>query len=663
MTETTAHEREGVRPVCRGLESPQTPGRFRKGVAASIVVAGVAVLSLASAGIAHSAPRVALVVGNGGYDPRNITRLDNPVNDARLMEATLKSVGFEVVLATDAGQDEMKGAIKAFGRRLREAGRDAVGLFYYAGHGVEAGGNNYLIPLGAEVESATDLQTDTVPAQWVLSRMEDAGNRLNLVILDACRNNPYAGRVRGGGRGLVRMDAPSGSLIAYSAAPGKEADDGEGENSPYTLALAGALVEPGLKVEDVFKRVRARVEEETGRKARKQTPWEHSSLKGDFYFVPPEVDDDDPGPGPGGGRPGVDEAKNAYETAEREHTIAAYQAVVAHFPGFYATLAQAKVKELEAAAEAERKRRAEAERKRKAEAERKRKAEEARRFAELVPAMVRIPGGCFQMGSPESEAGRDDDERRHEVCVEDFSIGKHEVTRKAFRRFVESTGHQTEAELNAGGVDGCYSRVEKDNEAKWEWTAGRSWRSPGFEQPEYEYGENYPVVCVSFNDAQKYLQWLSNKTGREFRLPTEAEWEYAARAGTETSRHWGDDLSDACAYANVADRTKGGSSGRSSFSSSHECTDGYFFPAPVGRYRENGFGLHDMMGNVWEWTCSEYDRDYGEAETVCATGSDGRRVLRGGSWSDTPWRVRSAYRYGYDPDSRDANLGFRLVQD
>ena len=220
-----------------------------------------AVLWAVQAGVAaESTLRVALVVGNGGYDPANIVRLDNPVNDARLMAATLERVGFEVSLVTDAGQDAMRRAIKAFGRRLRGAGASAVGLFYYAGHGVEAGGSNYLIPVGADVESAMDLQSDAVPAQWVLSRMEAAGNRLNMVILDACRNNPYAGQVRGsGGRGLARMDAPSGSLIAYSAGPGQVAADGEGENSPYTLALAEALVEPGMKVEEVFKRVRVRV--------------------------------------------------------------------------------------------------------------------------------------------------------------------------------------------------------------------------------------------------------------------------------------------------------------------------------------------------------------------------------------------------------------------
>ena len=221
-----------------------------------------------------------------------------------------------------------------------------MGLFYYAGHGVEAGGSNYLIPLGAEVESAMDLASDAMPAQWVLSRMEAAENRLNMVILDACRNNPYAGRVRGGGRGLARMDAPSGSLIAYSAGPGQVAADGEGGNSPYTRALAAALVEPGLRVEEVFKRVRIRVEDETGRTGSRQTPWESSSLRGDFYFVAAAQHDEGLAPGPGtvagGGTPSADEAKNAYDTAVRENTVAAYRAVVEHFPGFYATLAQRK---------------------------------------------------------------------------------------------------------------------------------------------------------------------------------------------------------------------------------------------------------------------------------------------------------------------------------
>ena len=281
-----------------------TLARTRKEIAASVVLAAGMVLWLALAGAAaDAAPRVALVVGNGGYDPANITRLDNPVNDARLMASTLETVGFEVSLVTDADRESMNEAIEEFGRRLKVEGRDAVGLFYYAGHGVEAKGRNYLIPLGAEIGSELEFQSSAVRAQYVLDWMEHAGNRLNMLILDACRDNPYGGK-RGGKRGLERMDAPSGSLIAYAAGPGKTATDGDGENSPYTLALAQTLVEPGLKVEEVFKRVRIRVEEQTGED---QTPWENTSLKGDFYFVPPREVDEDPGPVAGGVTEDADE--------------------------------------------------------------------------------------------------------------------------------------------------------------------------------------------------------------------------------------------------------------------------------------------------------------------------------------------------------------------
>ena len=234
----------------------------------------------------HAAPslagqRVALVVGNGGYAAENIPALANPVNDAKSMARALEASGFEVRLVTDADQAAMRAAIEAFGERLEQADGDAVGLFYYAGHGVEVRGRNYLIPIGAEIERAVEFKTDAVPAEWVLSWMEEAGNRLNMVILDACRNNPF-GKQRGASQGLAQMDAPSGTLIAYSAAPGQVAVDGEGENSPYTAALAQALVEPGLRVEDVFKRVRVKVEAATNAR---QTPWESSSLRGDFYFV------------------------------------------------------------------------------------------------------------------------------------------------------------------------------------------------------------------------------------------------------------------------------------------------------------------------------------------------------------------------------------------
>ena len=296
--------------------------------------------------------RVALVVGNGGYVAENIPALANPVNDAKLMAKALETNGFEVRLVTDADQAAMKAALKAFGEQLEQAGDDAVGLFYYAGHGVEVLGHNYLIPIGAEIDRAVEFQTDAVPAEWVLSWMEASGNRLNMVILDACRNNPF-GRHRGGSQGLAKMDAPSGTLIAYSAAPGQVAVDGEGENSPYMAALAQAMAEPGLRVEDVFKRVRVTVETATNGK---QTPWESNSLRGDFYFVAKAEELPAPKSSPSSVSEKVTEltvqqlAAKAYEAAARAYTISGYQLVVERFPGtFYAGLAAEQLDKLKRA--------------------------------------------------------------------------------------------------------------------------------------------------------------------------------------------------------------------------------------------------------------------------------------------------------------------------
>ncbi|MDD9980364.1 MAG: caspase family protein [Gammaproteobacteria bacterium] len=315
----------------------------------------LAVVAVLCSGQGWASSRVALVVGNGAYTAGNIPALANPVNDAKLMADALKTSGFEVQLVTDADQAAMKASIKAFGERLEQAGGESVGLFYYAGHGVEAKGHNYLIPIGAEIARELEFRSDAVPADWVMSWMAEAGNRLNIVILDACRNNPYEGRYRGASQGLAEMRAPTGTLIAYSAGPKQKAEDGkEGENSPYTAALAKTLVEPGLKIEEVFKRVRNSVLEVT--KGR-QTPWESSSLRGDFYFVA-QVEEP---PAPEPPTVAVTEtvspeltvrqlAARAYEAAERIHTISSYRLVIEQFPGtLYAGLAEQQVEKLTSA--------------------------------------------------------------------------------------------------------------------------------------------------------------------------------------------------------------------------------------------------------------------------------------------------------------------------
>lgn len=220
--------------------------------------------------------RLALVIGNGSYTN---SPLRNPVNDASDVARELKTLGFEVLSYTNLNQNEMKRAVREFGKKLKDNG--GIGLFYYAGHGVQVKGVNYLIPVDAQAGSEEEVEYESVEAGFVLAQMEAAGNSLNIVILDACRNNPFARSYRSADKGLAQMNAPSGTLIAYSTAPGSVAADGTGENGVYTAELLKQMKMPNLSIEDVFKQVRIAVRSQT---QNKQTPWESSSLIGNFYF-------------------------------------------------------------------------------------------------------------------------------------------------------------------------------------------------------------------------------------------------------------------------------------------------------------------------------------------------------------------------------------------
>lgn len=224
----------------------------------------------------QSEQRVALVIGNGAYE---VAPLKNPVNDAQDIARVLGEIGFEVIHKENLGQNEMKRAIRAFGEKLRNGG---IGLFYYAGHGVQVNGINYLVPVDAKVESEEEVEYESVDAGFVLAQMEGARNRMNIMILDACRNNPFARSFRSASRGLAQMNAPSGTLIAYATAPGSVASDGGGRNGIYTQEFLSNMRTPGLGIEEVFKRVRISVRNLT---QGKQTPWEASSLTGSFSFI------------------------------------------------------------------------------------------------------------------------------------------------------------------------------------------------------------------------------------------------------------------------------------------------------------------------------------------------------------------------------------------
>lgn len=240
-----------------------------------------------AAGWAAAEPRIALVIGNGAYQAVNA--LPNPPHDAALMAKALRQAGFQVTLVEDADLARMGAAVTDFGKALRAAGAEATGLFYYAGHGVQSFGQNFIVPVDARLTNAADLSLVALDAQSVLRQMFSAHNRTNIVILDACRNNPFD-QVRDlTDSGLAEMSAPTGTFLAYATAPGAVALDGADGNSPFTKALAARIATPGLPIEQVFKEVRIAVLDQT---QGHQTPWDTSSLTGAFVFTPDSAGSD-----------------------------------------------------------------------------------------------------------------------------------------------------------------------------------------------------------------------------------------------------------------------------------------------------------------------------------------------------------------------------------
>lgn len=299
-------------------------------------------LLLLTPGEALARERIALVIGNGAYP--NIGELLNPPNDARLIGETLEQLGFEVVQHTNLSQKPLKRAIKAFGERLNRARKDALGLFYYAGHGVQVDGLNYLLPVNVDIDNEADVDIEAVSMNSVLQRMAYAGNDMNIVILDACRNNPFKRGFRSVSRGLARMDAARGTLIAYATAPGDVAADGSGRNSPYSAALASNLLRPGASIERIFKQVRNDVIKRTNSA---QIPWESSSLTGaDYYLTPGSAGQPDPGLA----LAGEDSPEVVFwQSIEDSNSTEAFEAYLNQYPeGVFAALARVKIKQLDA---------------------------------------------------------------------------------------------------------------------------------------------------------------------------------------------------------------------------------------------------------------------------------------------------------------------------
>ena len=270
--------------------------------------------------------------------------------------------------------------------------------------------------------------------------------------------------------------------------------------------------------------------------------------------------------------------------------------------------------------------------------------------------MVAIPAGRFMMGAAPGEEdaeGLDEyfkyrSDPRHAVEVRRFSAGKYEVTRGQYRIFAEATKRVAGGCWGWGGTD-------------FVWEPKSDWRSPGFSQD-----DRHPVTCVSWDDASAYAKWLSERTGKRYRLLTEAEWEYAARAGTTTARYWSDDREQLCAHANGADHTARAEARHAAGWHVADCKDGYAYTAPVGTFRPNPFGLHDMLGNVREWTQDCWNGNYKGAPadgSAWSTGDCELRAVRGGAWIDSPVSLRAAARVGSPIEVKVFTRGIRVARD
>ncbi|MDR1899744.1 MAG: SUMF1/EgtB/PvdO family nonheme iron enzyme [Treponema sp.] len=488
----------------------------------------------------------ALLIGNNNY-PASIGPLLNPVADVTAVAEKLRGLGYRVDFKTNLNLQQMSEAVEQYRRNL-SASEANEGFFWYAGHGVQIDGQNYLVPLNADPASRSSLRFSSYSADRLLATLEEAGNRVNVVILDACRNAPQLAATRGS-RGLaVISSTPPDMIVMYSTAAGQVAQDGDkGRRSPFTEAFLKNIDKP-----EPLTLVLQDISSDTYRlSGNTQSPWLAGTFRSNprYSLKPPAAAAAAPAQTAPAPRPAVVRPAAAPERPAPED-------------------------------------------------------------------LVRVPGGTFTMGSPPSEPGGDDDKVQHQVTVSAFYMGKYEVTQKEYQALM------------------------------------------GNNPSEFK-GDTLPVERVSWFDAVKYCNARSLKEGLDpaytingetvawnrnaggYRLPTEAEWEYACRAGTTAPFYTGNS-------ADAAGWYKDNSGGKTH---------------PAGQKQPNRWGLYDMHGNVHEWCWDWFGAYSGAAQTDPAGAASGSyRVLRGGSWGSGAQYLRSANRGDYTPSNRLNNSGFRLVR-
>ncbi|MFM0056330.1 SUMF1/EgtB/PvdO family nonheme iron enzyme [Paraburkholderia phytofirmans] len=599
-------------------------------------------------------PRIALVIGNGAYGadgvgdagrdgPRVEALRENAPRDAIAMRDKLQTLGFDVIMRTNATPQQMREAIGEFHQRLRAGG---VGLFYFAGHGMRIGPQTLLIPAGLDARSPAAVVRNGVDLHTVLQAMRGPrGGRLNLVILDTCLYDPFSATSTDDTSAL-----PRNTVVAYATAPGGFAADGT-RHGVYTNAWLHALDSAAsLTLADLLQRVAAQVRDATGGE---QTPWVAASpprplLTADAASTArdnPIVTLHSRGILP-------KDSSEQYEitfwnSIKDSNYPGDYEAYLKAYPnGRFATLAHARIDRLRAAATSNAPSAATPAAPSAAPAPQVARptppasapppkpapsaappaappaaavaqkpvthapvAGESRDCA-TCPIMIAVPAGSFSMGSSTDDPS--EKPVHHVTIAAPFAIGKYEVTVDQWNACV--------------AANACQKLTPESNTNK-----------------------AAPARDLSWDDAQQYVKWLSKTTGKPYRLPTEAEWEYADRGGTTTAYWWGDQM-------------------RKGNANCKDCGDPWHKEGPeaAGSFAPNPLGLYDMNGSVWEWTADCWHNTYqgapADGHAWDTPGCD-MRVIRGGSWREGGGYMLSATRFKYSAGVRQSQDGFRVVKD
>ena len=538
-----------------------------------------------------SAPRYALLIGNANY-PDAAAPLAPPPKNVRALADELRRAAFDVDVKENLSRDDMQRAIDAFKQKIRPG---SSVLLFFSGYALQTNRQTFIVPVSAQVWTENDIRRDGINIETVLSDFNARGAHVKLLIIDASRPNPYERRFRAAPAGLATIDAPPGTLIISAVAPGRVVAN-EGDTSLFVSELVKEMRTPGLTAEEIFSRTRIGVSRVSNGE---QVPWVSSSLVDEFYFgqspsrlgaaLPPPVDTrppprPQPAPAPAPVRP----AQPAPPPPQAAPPPPPQQAAPPPPPAPQREAANPPRSEGGATPQ---------------------RPGDVFRDCRECPEMVVVPAGAFDMGSSDIEYEKP---IRHVTVAKPFAIGRREVTFDEWDQCAASGA--------------CQYRPEDRGQ-------GRGDR---------------PVTDVSWRDAKTYVTWLSQKTGEKYRLPSEAEWEYAARGGTKTAYWWGRDVGNR--FANC--RECGGNAGQQTIA--------------TGSFAANPFGLFDTAGNAAEWVEDCWNDNYRGApkdSSAWTAGQCGQRVLRGGSFDSQARYLRSSSRFRYDADVRYYANGFRVVRD